>query len=248
MYCTNCGWSNPDGVEFCQKCNEPLAVSSDVVVDSAPCAVAPSQPDVTPASYEISGGDNATVLACPKCGYPMSSKGTCPNCGALYVDPSSAPAPVKAPAPQETPESYSNKATLRNAASFVAPEPVVAPESVAVPEPKSAPVFSGKATIRDFSSFIEDTTPVAPSVAPAAPVEEKDISLTPVTFYGEKLQPLAFAPGEYAVVENVRVSSDNGRLLLENTGDADVYLMVKHPVELEKGDIVIIGSKRYQID
>lgn len=242
MYCTNCGWSNPDGLEYCQKCNEPLAVSSDVVVEPASCGGSPIQPDIAPVSSEISNGDNATVQACPKCGYPMSSKGTCPNCGALYVDPVSAPAPVKAPASQETPESYSNKATLRNAASFVAPEPVAVPETE--PEFKPEPAFSGKATIRDFSSFIEEPAPAAP----AAPVEEKAISLTPVTFYGERLQPHTFAPGEDAVVENVRISSENGRLVLENTGDADVYLMVKHPVELEKGDIVIIGSTRYQID
>lgn len=27
MRCSNCGWNNPDGIDTCQKCNQPLVFS-----------------------------------------------------------------------------------------------------------------------------------------------------------------------------------------------------------------------------
>lgn len=68
MRCNNCGWSNPDGLDKCQKCNQPLQTSSIV-----------KQEDRRGLGSLIKEGG---VAGCPYCGYPIADNcETCPNCG-----------------------------------------------------------------------------------------------------------------------------------------------------------------------
>lgn len=71
MRCNNCGWNNPDGLDKCQKCNQPLQVMA--VADNADKTV----------KTKNEGG----VASCPSCGYPYAQNSeTCPNCGMHLVN------------------------------------------------------------------------------------------------------------------------------------------------------------------
>ena len=69
MICTNCGWDNPDGLNFCQKCNGPLSS-----VPQRKISVENIMTDETAPQSSIN---------CKKCGYPiLAGFDSCPNCGA----------------------------------------------------------------------------------------------------------------------------------------------------------------------
>ena len=71
MRCNNCGWNNPDDLDKCQKCNQPLQVMS--VADNAVITVKSKNED--------------GVASCPNCGYPCAENTeTCPNCGMHLVN------------------------------------------------------------------------------------------------------------------------------------------------------------------
>lgn len=63
MRCSNCGWTNPDGVIRCEKCNQPLAASHPVVAFSNNGNVCPN------CGNSVRAGEDR----CPQCGYMLSS-------------------------------------------------------------------------------------------------------------------------------------------------------------------------------
>ena len=68
MRCDNCGWSNPEGVERCQKCNQKLRPA--VYEEAEPVKI------VNPQTI------NTTTVYCNKCGREYASHlPSCPNCG-----------------------------------------------------------------------------------------------------------------------------------------------------------------------
>lgn len=91
MRCKNCGWDNPSGLTYCEKCNTPLegGVSNyaGTAVESSNAA-----PIYGNTVCEASASPNIESLAsanpvagtperCPKCGYPLrSSSSVCPKC------------------------------------------------------------------------------------------------------------------------------------------------------------------------
>ena len=72
MRCSNCGWTNPEGLSKCRKCNQTLCASETL---DAPKAIIN-----IPKSEE-------TVGQCLKCGYPLvEGADYCPNCGCQKVE------------------------------------------------------------------------------------------------------------------------------------------------------------------
>lgn len=71
MRCNNCGWTNPEGLSKCQKCNQTLSV----------CEPLESKEIVTVEE------NNESVDRCLKCGYPLGEGADyCPNCGSLKLE------------------------------------------------------------------------------------------------------------------------------------------------------------------
>lgn len=66
MRCNNCGWSNPEGLSKCQKCNQLLTGTEPAAHKELLAAKKEDVPSVR----------------CEKCGYLVTSEWTvCPNCG-----------------------------------------------------------------------------------------------------------------------------------------------------------------------
>lgn len=66
MRCNNCGWTNPEGLSKCQKCNQVLSL----------CESLESKEIVTVEE------NNESLGRCLKCGYPLGEGvDYCPNCG-----------------------------------------------------------------------------------------------------------------------------------------------------------------------
>ena len=66
MRCNNCGWTNPEGISKCQKCNQTLVASE------------PS----TPKEVVNIPTNGESVGRCLKCGYLLiEAEDFCPNCG-----------------------------------------------------------------------------------------------------------------------------------------------------------------------
>ena len=71
MRCNNCGWTNPEGLSKCQKCNQTLSV----------CEPLESKEIVTVEE------NNESVDRCLKCGYPLGGGADyCPNCGSQKIE------------------------------------------------------------------------------------------------------------------------------------------------------------------
>ena len=67
MRCNNCGWTNPEGLSKCQKCNQILCEPEPIV--------APKEEVETFVKEKYVG-------RCLKCGYPLDEGADyCPNCG-----------------------------------------------------------------------------------------------------------------------------------------------------------------------
>lgn len=93
MRCLNCGYPNPDGAMVCAKCGKPFVVNTPNPQPAFTQAVQPYEPQPRP-TVVCPGGQmpqplRQTVVnvqgqnfSCPACGYPVvGNSGTCPNCG-----------------------------------------------------------------------------------------------------------------------------------------------------------------------
>lgn len=72
MRCNNCGWTNPEGLSKCQKCNQILCEPEPIV--------APKEVVETHVKEKYVG-------RCLKCGYPLDEGADyCPNCGFQKIE------------------------------------------------------------------------------------------------------------------------------------------------------------------
>lgn len=77
MRCSNCGWTNPDGITKCQKCNQSLLAETIQM------------------SMLSEQQSNSDVQSCPKCGYPISKEiNICPICKTQLNDSGNVDTPV----------------------------------------------------------------------------------------------------------------------------------------------------------
>lgn len=137
--CNNCGWYNDDTLTVCEKCGEPLSVSSASPAPSHNAFSktvrrgAEEESDPKPKSFKATRRNVSRTLkdeeaeapqappvadVCPKCHYPLyPGAHVCPNCGTQIQSPAPAepePAPVEpAPEVQPAPQHSQFKATVR---------------------------------------------------------------------------------------------------------------------------------------
>lgn len=245
MRCNNCGWTNPEGLSKCQKCNQTLSASGPM---AAPEVVVP-----TPKNDEPVG-------RCSKCGYPLA-EGTdyCPNCGSRKIEM------PKVDAPKEV-SVQNRKTVVLDSPSNIQDEEVAKAEpemeqpAVVEPVVKEPVVESYNAvealkgevskpceksmnrTVVDFShtnSSAHDTRKTVVDSAEYISNKEEALPRETVADYCEKLEPKVDA----------KVSSFQYKLSCIDGGAAmDIVLQASSELPLKQGEVVLIGGLRYRAD
>ena len=226
MRCENCGWENPQGSRKCEKCNSPLINYNQTIIDPGRHA-APFPPTPAPSPAPVPQENKS----CERCGYPLSAVNTfCPNCGFSVAPKPSAPKDVE-----------DLKKTVR-----------------AIPE-------ALKATVREIPQELIEDTPVQPQPQPLPQpqpvVEVPSFRLVPMdNFDGRTPQALSFSGNSISLAGKDVVDGDSSIpsdlqavfecedgvwSVVDNGQNKAVYVCAAHKLQLSKGDIVVIGNRRF---
>ena len=249
MRCDNCGWSNPDGLTKCQKCNQdlvpPVPVSPASVQTAASNAI--NQTIIDPSRSGAVLQPSSTV-SCSRCGYPLSSAASfCPNCGTEVKQTS-------------TPHSQ----TVR-----VLPEEFL--DSTPTPDPVEVNL---KATVREIPVELMENTRFSQTVRvlpeemlvdeePAEPVKpvEPSFKLVPMdNFDGATPKALEYSGASSCINGSSLVSEgaympegvemeftcvDGQWSVLDKSGAKNIFVSTSRPVQLQSGDVVVVGNRRF---
>lgn len=245
MRCDNCGWNNPDGLTKCQKCNQELV--------QAPVQANMNQTVMDP-SRSRSEVQMSSQVFCPGCGYPLSEGVTvCPNCGTAAVAAEPAPSQYSKTVrvlpenfvADEKPRQENLKATVREIPQHlldntktvrVLPEELLqddapAPVSASAPEPAPAPVPAPAFRLVPMDNF-DGQTPVALSFSgETVALGRKDIVAGDASISEDVQAAFEFADGQWAVSDK--------------SGKASTYVCSSRRIQLQSGDIVVIGNRRF---
>lgn len=248
MRCDNCGWSNPDGLTKCQKCNQDLVPPISVAPVAAPTSNAINQTIIDQSRHGAAFQSASTDL-CPRCGYPMSPANSfCPNCG-TQVNQS------KPVAPQ------ANAKTVR-----VLPEEFL--EQPAETKPAEVPL---KATVREIPVDLIENTSYAKTVR-VLPEEmlsenetvqqvEPSFKLIPLDNFDGAVQGSKEFKGTPASLNRESIVSEpsylpedlcvefkceDGQWTVEDKSSSkSVFVSASRPINVQVGDIVVIGNRRF---
>ena len=252
MRCDNCGWNNPDGLTKCQKCNQELKQAPAPVQNNF------NQTVLDPSRNRSEVQEGSQVF-CPGCGYPLSEGVTvCPNCGTA--------ASVAEPAPsqysktvrvlpenllsEEKPKQEALKATVREIPQHLldntktvrvlpeellqdeAPVQQAAPQPMPVqPEPVPAPAPVPAFRLVPMDNF-DGLTPAALSFSgEAVSLGRKDVVAGDASIAEDVHAAFEFADGQWSVSDK--------------SGKASTYVCTSRKIQLQPGDIVVIGNRRY---
>lgn len=245
MRCTNCGWSNPDDLKFCQKCNEPLIVYElhstplpiDIHKSDEPENI--SEPHVEPTAESLS------PYTCRKCGYPLlPDADSCPNCGAQIKTPTNKEEDVKVEKPIGNAGS-GNQMDGRATKKF-------SPEVVADAE-KQVHSFAN-ATVRDFEQSGGDKIKLKETMRDASSIQilgnnqaPSHITLHPVDIMGIEGEAISLS-GDNPELCGALFSANNGKWEVNCTSQKAIFIQVTRPSVLESGDILIIDGKKYRVE
>lgn len=247
MRCDNCGWSNPEGLTKCQKCNQEL-IPAPVSSSSAPANQGAFNQTIIDQTKVHSVSQDQQAVACPRCGYPLSSSNTfCPNCGTQ----------VSVENPSEHVE-YAK--TVR-----ILPEEFLETESPEIVEEHL------KKTVREIPADLMNATQNSQTVR-VLPEEmlcdEEDVQPKEPSFRlilmdnFDGATPLAkkfegadtiingealVSEGSY-VPEGLEVEftyADDMWALTDKTVEKAVYVSAANGVNVKSGDIIVIGNRRY---
>lgn len=251
MRCTNCGWNNPEGLKFCQKCNEPLNV---LEIHSTPLPVDVHKVDdhKTEECENLPNAIEGKSLSCKKCGYPiLPDTEVCPNCGAQLKLPAVKEESVEKTEISSFSSPYSRedgRATVKNATG-------VLNENVQ----NTSPMFAN-ATVRE--SFVgkdfkreEQKVALRETVRDASSVNFENATVEDIPSE-LKLHPVDLMGIEG---EAVKVSKENSQLssALFTAGKKSweidsksqtVFIQVSRPITLESGDTLVIDGKKYKVE
>lgn len=177
-------------------------------------------PPVQTGSANVESGKQAQE-GCRECGYPVAQGSSfCPNCGAAVGAPS---APATDP---------SMKRTVRDLPS----------------EMKAGADISAdmKQTMRDVRNDVRSNANI--STLKEAHTENVPAS-GPASF---RLRPIdADAPGAYAFGADADAAfefADGQWYITDNSGSDSVYVRASRRIMLQKGDVVVIGGRRYSFE
>ena len=243
MRCDNCGWNNPDGLTKCQKCNQELVQAPTPVQNNFNQTVM----DPSRNRSEVQVGSQ---VFCPGCGYPLSEGVTvCPNCGtAAVAEPAPAPSQYSKTVrvlpenlvSEEKPKHEVLKATVREIPQHlldntktvrVLPEALLPDDAPVQPEPVPAPAPAPAFRLVPMDNF-DGQTPVALSFSgEAVALGRKDIVAGDASIAEDVQAAFEFADGQWAVSDK--------------SGQASTYVCSSRRIQLQPGDIVVIGNRRF---
>ena len=158
---------------------------------------------------------------CPRCGYPVSGENPfCPNCGTAVGAPS---APATDP---------SMKRTVRDLPS----------------EMKAGADISAdmKQTMRDVRNDVRGNA----NISTLKETSAENVQTSSQTSF--RLRPIdADVPGAYAFGADTDAAfefADGQWYISDNGGSGSVYVRASRRIMLQKGDVVIIGGRRYSFE
>lgn len=261
MRCYNCGWNNPDNVTKCQKCNQDLLLDSSFSTPSTEPAV-PVQnafsKTVLDTSMLLESEQPVQSLSCPKCGYPLfSGNKFCPNCGAEVISSSPVSNMDKTvcinPAYAKITSDQLKQTVLDSRASGKSP---------------ASQSYSGKLkpTIREFSPEIIHSIVAEEVINKTAPVQDIDTPsarLVPMdNFDGRSSRDVEIRGNMARISPSEAIDglsfgteaklefnfSDGCWTLVSDDNEKTVFVSTSNPVKIGKGDIIVIGNRRFRFE
>lgn len=245
MRCNNCGWTNPEGLSKCQKCNQTLSASEPL---TAPEVVVPTLKNDEP------------VGRCSKCGYPLAEGADyCPNCGSRKIEMPKVEAPkeisvqnrktvvLDSPSNIQVEEVAKADPEIEQpvVVESVVKEPVVENYSVveAPKEELSKPCEKSMSrTVVDFphkNSSAQDTRKTVVDSTEYISDKKEALPRETVADFSEKIEPKVDAK---AASFQYKLSCIDGRATM------DVVLQASSELPLKQGEVVLIGGLRYRAD
>ena len=253
MRCDNCGWSNPEGIEKCQKCNQKLKA-------------AVYEPVPSPVKSIDSPAIDKTTVYCNKCGREYDLHlASCPNCGFMNSELKATPS---------TDTSFFKKTmAFKSEAHLVPTMETVDEPSLNVELHSEALPFGVKdksdlkktIAVNDISAQETDHPQM---ISGMQSLNKEDLKKRVVTFDNEpaehlvpqnadksKLKATVLDVQGFGLVQNVDTSSQaeawSISYILESMdycGDNPIKLKICAPVEIElkQNDIILIGGLRYR--
>ncbi len=224
MRCQNCGWDNQPNASVCTKCGQVLPVNT---APATPVVEKQSPQQPQPSAQT----DRATMVfkhgQMPQMAQPQTVVAAqvtqCGNCGYPVTGGDTicpaCGAQLATPKPQPTPQ----------------PVQQAAPQPTPAPAPKPAHVE--QATVR----FRPGEVPTMPQPSPVADVRETIVSAP------QPKATLAPMPEENAPAMP-KLVNDGGRWFIEPSGNGPIYVQVLRRTELQAGDIVMVGTKKFRLE
>lgn len=235
MRCKNCGWENPDNSVRCEKCNAPLTGS----MGSNHSEAREPRVDGNPLKKTVRESNNINPIhenglkKCPSCGYLYNSEiAVCPNCGKSEM--------------QEAQHNENKPQNKTEDGMVICP-------------------FCHETVPSKFNFCANCGQPFGKhTINPWAKPQnaEKQCSLTPIPWEGEENcgQSQKYA-GSSIVLNRANTDSCNNSItskeqaLLSFENDAwyiedksqqqTTYLHVGRKMQIEDGDIIILGNRRF---
>ncbi len=250
--CDHCGWgNNPEDAKRCQKCNQELVLSV---------------PEPTPDMFETVKRTESVMPDCAKCGYPLSPEiSFCPNCGAPTGVASASTPASHAPAARPSVDP-AMKATIRDVSADmlrgIRPEPAsvpVQPEIPAAQPPKPVQPAMNQTVRIGATPFPEEKSdPLPEEKTVSMPVPASTVAYPAITkkILPEtavfKLRPIDMEAPEafsFGTDTNASFEFEEGQwYITDESGSNSAYVSAARRIALEKGDVVLIGGRRYRFE
>ncbi len=226
--CDHCGWSNnPEDATRCQKCNQELIV--------------PIQAQSLDMLETVKMND--CLSECKKCGYPISAEvSVCPNCGFSVQpvrDASHKPKSEAAGAMKATVRDISvpSQSVLKKTIPLGGRSHSSHEKSVGSVEQEQQ-----ARKVRPFNETIRIDDVHAPAVTKKIFPDTALFRLRPL----DMDVPESFA---FGTDTNASFEYDDGQwYIADGSGTDSTFVCASRRIALEKGDVVVIGGRRYRFE
>lgn len=252
--CDNCGWSNPEGAERCLKCNQE---NTHTQMENYSSVQTVYENASTPGEEQI--------CLCPKCGYPkLSNTDVCPNCGASLEKKEEVVPEINVADKSSTQDDLKAvKATVvfNSVSEMVEQKPVAQPNTKMTMREATPNKSEMKKTVRDVSSSILQPINAEKIVAQIEANETEKLSLVAVDgFDGNApvkiecdtpsfiINRSVIDPSNVSISDSVQaeILYENGGWYIQNQSEMkNTYIQVNRKMSLEKGDVIVVGNRRY---
>lgn len=238
MRCTNCGWENPDGQQYCEKCNSPLSNNVGRNYAEAYSLRTVNENNAYQELRATVRERNEEGITCPNCGYPLlPDMPVCPNCGHtehaahLQVTP-------KRICPKCNHENQEGGLYCSHCGFSLQPEP----------KRPARPVF-GRKTVTPWE--IQANAPTC-TLTPI-PNNPEEAPLTALSFSGEEitLNRDNTEAGNMTITskEQAALIFEEGKWYLQDRSEHQTTFVYRaDQIELQAGDIIVLGNRRFEFN